>query len=221
MKTFKKLALVSIVSLAFLACNKTDVSCDNCQSAIQHMCDKIAQNNCNPDFMENALNRLQEDCGSAAGNIYAGYMSHTCLFETALDCPSCMVVDDNFSTGHLSVTNTEFNVNSDKDNTDTLTIILTKDEPHPNGSIVIIKSNVIPGDNIFNTTNLALYNGTEIHVNVFKYDPENTFDGTGDLLVTQSADFKFYRPGRWEIDRIANVSIDPTFNDYRVDFEYW
>lgn len=57
--------------------------CDDCQAALDHLAQKLPENGCNPGVMENAVNRIDEDCGEAARASDIDAMVESCLAETS------------------------------------------------------------------------------------------------------------------------------------------
>ncbi len=84
----KKLVSV-LLSLAFLTSCETPDDCEKCDDAVNHMIGKIAQNQCNPAFMENAVKRIKDDCGDDA-NPYIYYLAEMCSegYGMKANCPS-------------------------------------------------------------------------------------------------------------------------------------
>ena len=52
--------------------------CNKCQKAINHMYEKMPENNCNPSWMEEAVDRINKDCPNSVSNFVVGTMVENC-----------------------------------------------------------------------------------------------------------------------------------------------
>lgn len=56
--------------------------CEDCQAALDHLAQKLPENGCNPAVMENAVNRIDEDCDGASDVSDIDAMVESCLADT-------------------------------------------------------------------------------------------------------------------------------------------
>ena len=74
-----KILVTCVLALALASCEK-ESECVKCYEAMDHMQSKISQNNCNPNWMENAVKRIEDDCKSSRAIYAVGYIAEDCAF---------------------------------------------------------------------------------------------------------------------------------------------
>lgn len=205
------------LSILFFTSCEDDDPCEECQAAINHMCEKIQDNSCNPDFMANAVSRLREDCGTATGNDFAGYMMHTCEYETVLDCPTCNHVDGAIVSS-LSVVNVDYT-------------IIASNLPEEDYRLLVFEGDTL-GDIL---TQVTLYqadtnlvsehthrNGSEVYLALAALNLDDDGSITGAKLLTDRTEtFDLYRPGKWFNPRTIRASYDDFSEQYLIEFIDW
>lgn len=110
MKT-KILTLFSLLLL--LATSSCTNECAECSDAIKHMFEKIDQNGCDPNRMENAVNSINDNCGRIFSDFYVYSIAETCnngekiepkcdehMDEQVYQVPVTLVFDNNISTDY-------------------------------------------------------------------------------------------------------------------------
>ncbi len=206
--------ILLIVMLLFASsCKEEEDLCDKCNSAIQHMCEKIEENGCNPEFMENALERLRNDCGFVSGSNFAGYMAHTCSNESALDCGTCIEIDGAISSGHLSLTQVPFELYTNVNNPDVLSIHVFTAAGQINSAQRFVFEMDQGEFNAFTEPD-PLFGGDKIYVEVYDFTEQ-------DLLVEADAFISMARSGNWIDIREIHVRYSFDTDEYVVDFQYW
>jgi len=214
--TSMKFHTLLIISFMFLTSCEDDDPCEDCQSAINHMCEQIRDNGCNPDWMENAANRIREDCGTSVGNDYIGFMQHTCAFESELFCPECIEINGNIF-ADLEVENVDYTLIVNLPDSNYVFRLQNVDE---NGNTLIAtpligkKLNVV--SSAIQKNNRQMYLTLEHH----ELDPENST-----VNVTVVADhieiFDVYRPGRWFNPRTIRFNYEPLTEQHFIEVVVW
>jgi len=206
---FRHILFLLILVLVY-SCDEDDDPCEDCQKAIDHMCEKIQDNACNPQFMQNALDRLEDDCGVVSGRRFAGYMSHTCINESVLKCGICMEEDGDIKTGHLSMANVPFELYTNVNNPDVVSIHVNV-EP-VTGSSFVYKMD--QGEfNSFNSSQ-DFSEGHPIEVTVYDFTEQ-------DVLAQATENIRIARSAHWIATREIHVRYSFDSESYVIDFEYW
>lgn len=192
----KSILIISLLAVALFSCNTPD-ECEKCIEAINHMKGKIAQNQCNPANMENAVNRIKDDCDDdASAHIY--YLAEMCSNGYAMtaacpDLPSSsqieFVVD--FSNGQLG---------------DTTSLFIT----WPNQSQVSYE--VWGGTFGGFKPEKGIREGMQLE---FQLINKNDV-----VVATEKQRFSFVRVNNYDIKRFINISFDQN-TGYSITFEYW
>ncbi len=192
----KKLAFLFISLSIILSCQTPD-DCEKCNEAVNHMKDKIAQNQCNPSFMENAVQRIKDDCGDDA-NAYIYYLAEMCSegYSMLVNCPSLpssnqieLIVFT--KTGTLA---------------DTMYLFCT----WPDGAQ---KNHLSVGSTFagFPLEN-RVYEGQELE---FQLTNKNGF-----VQVTEKIRFSYVRPTKYNLKRFVEIDLDPN-TGYTLNFVDW
>ena len=212
----KTLIIILFSALIISSCDEDDDPCEDCQAAINHMCEKIEDNGCNPDWMQNAVSRLREDCGTAIGNDYAGYMSHTCEYETLLDCPTCQHLDGNI-VSDLSVVNVHYTILSDLPEGN---FRFRLQESNENVTSLLQVSLHGPDTNVVSPYNHR--NDVQIRASLESLDlNEDGSVNSIEIVTDRSERFDLYRPGKWFNPRIIRLSYDDFSEQYLIEFIDW
>jgi len=191
----KKL-LTAILIIPFLCSGCLDLfesELSKCQSAIDHMNEKIVQQNCNPYTMENAWNRIREDCGNLA-DVYVGVMAETCN-KGSVDVPSC---SNDAILADMQEHNIKFQFFTSTGVPDSLAVIVSFSSGHGASFDFGFKGN----DSVGKQFNDYLSEGDEVEIVV-----QNALSNVE--LVRDTQMFTFDREGYWSSDR----GIDIKYND--------
>ena len=89
-------ALPALIALS-LGCEEggCNPGCAKCEEAIAHMTDKIEGFSCNPTFMDNAVNRIRDDCDEFNTERILGAIVEECTAAEGI-AVGCNVLDVNF-----------------------------------------------------------------------------------------------------------------------------
>lgn len=192
----KKLAYLFICLSIILSCQTPD-DCEKCEEAVNHMKDKIAQNQCNPSFMENAVQRIKDDCNDDA-NAYIYYMAEMCSegYAMSVNCPSLP-----------SSSQIEFVVSYDPGSiTDTVFLFCT----WPDGEQ---KSHMAIGGTFAGfPLEKSVREGHELE---FQLTNKN-----GVVQVTEKIIFSFIRPTKYNLTRFVEIDFDAN-TGYSITFVDW
>ncbi len=208
---FFRNTLILLILVLSYSCDEDDNPCEDCQKAIDHMCEKIQDNGCNPEFMQNALDRLEDDCGVVSGRTFAGYMAHTCGNESVLKCGTCLEEDGDIKTGHLSMANVPFELYTNANNPDVLSIHVDLDPINAAGDIVY---EMDQGEfNSFDSFD-PLFEGHPVTVEVYDFTDQ-------DMLAEATEYIRIARSAHWIAIREIHVRYSFDTESYEIDFEYW
>lgn len=209
----KAMYYILIFPFFLAACTDEDI-CEECNVAIQHMCAKIEQNNCNPDYMESALEKLRDACGYYEGNVFAGYMAHSCNFGDFLSCGDCQGTLGLISLDHLSVKSPPFTVRAHVINPDSISVTIAFQNNIP------IWSDFLNAGEIFYSTEdtYRLKNEENVIIRAYKKDP---ISDDSILVLESSEKFSFYRPGNWTNDLIIDIKYDFGEDAYIAEYTNW
>ena len=170
------------------------------------MFEKIDQNSCNPDFMENAHSRLRDDCGILPGNIFAGYMSHTCYYEGQKRFPQCVLNgNEEITTTLLGVAETPIDIIAHSTNPEQVRVDLIIN------STTVGTYDMDPDDDVYFVREERTNIGALIDIVVSDIQTE-------DVLVQSSEVLNVYRPGAWTSLRKITVIWSPITNEYLVEW---
>ncbi len=89
MQHFKSIILLILFVMNLFLLTSCQDECDKCNAAIQHFVSKLPENGCNPEFMQNAVERINNDCdGEVNSAITAAIAADACCNSTipALAC---------------------------------------------------------------------------------------------------------------------------------------
>ncbi len=203
-----KLSVLCFVFLFFMSCEKEKDECADCNSAISHMAGKIAQNVCNPSYMQDAWNKLKEDCGTYRGNLAAGYMAENCAvgYNGSLHCTKLATglqfYDDGLRWFRINYQNALPG--------DSLLVIASYSENFA-GKVEL---------NITANQTIAMeYNGPSDFNWPVYFTVINTI--TQDTVANGMNNFNYNRPNNWGLMREVRINYNPTLQGYTLAFEYW
>ncbi len=201
-------ALLGLFLVSAYSCDDDD-PCEECQDAIDHMHSKIEDNSCNPDFMGNAVDRLEDDCGFSSGHVFAGYMAITCANTGVASRPECNSTDGDIFTSFLSVSGVEFEIRliNTQFADDTLDVSISNSSSDPSWY------EMMAGDYEYPQRD-GLSNGDEVEITIV--DPN-----TDKVLLQKSETFRYWRPGKWTIIPRAEIVWVPLVETYDVNFIDW
>lgn len=150
--------------------------CDECQAAIDHMHEKIQQLNCNPAYMQNAVESINEKCGPVHSDALIGLMAETCYLGRLVKA-SCRDrgktgyegVNINFQKNTTSINNIEVLIYRNSEATTLAEVIITTNGVYP----VVINEKLIEDDMI--QIEVFYNNLSAIKENKFTYDRVNAY----------------------------------------------
>ena len=192
----KNFFIVLVLAAISITCETPD-DCEKCNQAVNHMKDKIALNQCNPNFMENAVQRVKDDCGDDA-SAYIYYMAEMCTegYAIVANCPSLpssseirLIVDT--KTGTIA---------------DTMYLFCTWPDNEQ-------KSHVTVGGTFAGfPLEKSVREGQELE---FQLTNKN-----GVVLVTEKIRFSFVRPTKYYLARFVEINFDAN-TGYSLSFIDW
>ena len=204
---------VSIFSLLFalvlMSCEKEKESeCTKCSSAIQHMADKIGQNNCNPNWMENAVNRIKEDCPSR--DIYiVGYLAEDCSFgyQGNLACTDIAYGVQLYDNAKRPIRVRFKNGTPD----DTIKIMLTDFRW---GFVGADEQTLTLGQTaVMEYTGYKDF-GAQVRIGAYNVS-------TNDTVARAEQEIRYHRTNEWNLMREIEINYNPNTSQYNLDFVYW
>ncbi len=198
-------AFVILILVGFLSCNDNDNEdgCAECGGAISHYNTKLADNACNPDFMENAVNNMKDACGEKTAILAAYIMAESCCIgkNNVVNCTGIAEGISPVST----------------------TLILSVENPISNPLADTVKVRLKKRGNIADSVMLE--------PNEFRVFLEQRFtetekitieilDEQDNLLYEETVPFTFIRPGK--ACRIRSIKVlELNAGEYDVDFVNW
>lgn len=196
------IAIILLISLS--GCDEEDEFCEECNKAIVHMYEKIADFNCDPGFMEEANNRIQEECGASVRNIAVGFMAHKCLNEPDNFFPP--VCEKDIDMGKIySINEVQINIT-----------VSTFSPDHEQLRIYIISDiiekpqelNILEGFSIDFTLN-SIFNAEPIDILLI-----DTSNETDSVVFSMTENLYYYRPGKWNLTRKVDINYIPILEQY-------
>ena len=192
----KNIFLFLTMAALSITCQTPD-DCEKCNEAVNHMKDKIAQNQCNPSFMENAVQRVKDDCGDDA-SAYIYYLAEMCTegYAMVANCPSLP------SSSQISLI-----VDTKTGNTtDTMYLFCS----WPDGEQ---KSHMTLGGTFAGfPLEKSVREGHELE---FQLTNKN-----GAVLATEKIRFSFVRPTKYQLARFVEINFDAN-TGYSLTFIDW
>ena len=174
------------------------------------MCEKLKANNCDPARMQDAYDRMAEDCGFLNAGVYAGYMAENCVGSAvSVPCPVCTDDDENApNIGALSE--------------DIVLIYVANSNfpamPHGTYKTLITKGTfqedveVSGGGEVFFGFKSTTYEGEEFNVQLVR-----TTDDV--VLIDEYVNFTFNRGSNYGQGR--NLVFDYVGGEFTLEFRYW
>lgn len=212
---------ISLLALVFLftSCDEDEDVCGECNSAIEHMYGKLEENNCNPDFMENAYQRIMEHCGVINANYVTGYMAHTCRHDFEdFRAPLCNDIDGEQGFGTLDIDNVSLDLSllsvAPQDENKYLTVRL--DRGLEGGGKEPYTTVMFEG-----TTETLIYNNlrqNEVFLFSVVRDPG---EETEEEFAVIQQEVYFYRPGKWSSVRNFTIGWDFIKEEYFINANNW
>lgn len=198
----KKIEFITLLtfSLFLNGCLVQD-ECDDCQSALQHMAEKIEDYACNPGNLQTAWDNIRNSCSEMV-ETYVGYMAESCEFAY-LETPECgsMISD-----------------------TDIMVVFYAHNGIPGDLEITIQYPGKVGSENFVYTveTNTAII--LRDHVAEDDEITRSIYDA-GDLsgyyLHSQKQKFTFARNGNWHTIRGIYINYDKTTQKYSFTFNNW
>lgn len=214
-----KFALLALLFLVF-SCDEDEDVCEECQSAIDHMYGKLEENSCNPDYMQNAYQRIVEHCGVINANYVTGYMAHTCQhdhdnFFRAL----CEDVDGDQGFSKFRLDNVDISID----------LLNTSNQPEDIQLIIRLEPETTQGSEAPSAllksgqTASITYNDVEQDYNFLLTMIRAIDEGESEpeILLSSQQYFFFYRPGNWNNTRNISIGWDPIEQAYYANWNYW
>jgi len=198
----KKVSLILFLAIPmfFNGCLVED-DCDDCNSAIKHMAEKISNYNCNPNNMQEAWDNIRNSCGAMA-DTYVGYMAEMCEFSY-LETPKCGSI---LSEAGITIA---FYTTSEIPGDIEITIQYPK--------LVGSENFVFTGKYIVMVT-LSEPLAEDDEVTITLYEPGDFSEYT---LASQKQKFTFARNNNWFTTRMVLISYDKTIKKYSLTFQKW
>jgi hypothetical protein len=190
-----------VFGLVLISCTPDDdaPNCEDCQNAKEHMYDNLSNNACDPDRMENAVNKMKTACGDERGIRAAYYMAESCCIGKnelhACFQKSEMAVD-------LIIENP-----SDFPLADTVDIIY-----EANGEFGTLIE-LAPGES-HTVNNVFMISGQSLTINVLDH-------GTARTLLKKGQEITFIRPGKVCTTRTVHVKKLIIDGSLDVEFVNW
>lgn len=202
----------------FVGCNEDDDVCSECNDAIEHIYGKLDENACNPDFMENAYQRIMEHCGVVTANYVTGYMAHTCQYvRNDFKALKCNDMDGEQSFGTAYIDNVDIRVSllsNSGDIEDTqLEVRLEKVEEGGGDG---------PPTALLEVNESALFTFNDVdNGRKFSFSLVRVIADDELVHIEEFEELYFYRPSNWNITREIAIVWDPFENKYIANFNYW
>ncbi len=199
------------------SCDEDDV-CEECNDSIQHMYGKMQENACNPDFMENAYQRILDDCGVVTANYVTGYMAHNCAHDAAnYRAPNCNDRDGEQWFATLNIDNVDIVVEmlSTSGLPDDEELVVRLDKNVEGGGALPQFSTIQKGQSLLFTYD-DVENGVPILFSLLRVTEDEEI-----AYVETSRQLFYYRPGNWNITREIVIVYDPIADGYVANFNYW
>lgn len=198
----KKIAIpLLVVAASIFSCDEQGPDkCEECTPAFNHMCEKIEQNACNPDYMENAKNRIEEECSFLNTCVAYGVMAETCA-EGQVICANCLF--DGLDYQNTADLRLEFQINTPLP--DSTTIVFHKEGSVPEKFDLNLGISTVIVDEGPNEGNRYL---------VAVYDTVNF-----DTVAHSSVVFSYCRPNKYTTTR--RVTLTEVSNAFEFNFLNW
>lgn len=202
----KKLsAVIPLIPFLFSGCDLFEPDCGECQDAIDHMNEKIVQQNCDPYTMENAWNGIKEKCGNLA-DTYVGVMAETCS-KGQVAIPRCsderLLVD-------MQRHKIKFHFFTSTGVPDSLGVIIS----FGSGNGASFDFGFQGNDSVSKLFETYIYESEDIEIVV-----ENAFSNVE--LVRGTQRFTFDRQGYWSSDRGIDIKYKNANGSYSLQFFSW
>jgi hypothetical protein len=183
---------------SFSGCN-TSEDCEDCRAAIEHMFAKINGQGCNPNFMQEAWQRIKDECGNDADN-QVGYMAETC-YNGQKQMAGCKI--------DPGVSEMKFNMSYVSGPTnDTVVLIINRRDGLEQRDVEIAVN-----QSFQKIIDIPIKGGTYLQFRLQSKDTVTTFIDTEQL-------YSFDRPGYW--DQVRTVQVNHTVaNGYSLTFDFW
>ncbi len=205
-----KSSFIGLLLVAFtfaISCSEEDDECSACQSALNHMADKIKANNCNPSFMQNAWDRIRDDCGNRESHA-VGYLAENCTFgyNGSLTCTKLATglqfFDDRKRPISLRYTNIQAS--------DTLLFILGERENSTTKQSAEVSSN---------QSTVMQYEGynefyAPVYITVLQLPLMDT-------VATEKGVMRYNRTNNWSERREVHVTYDTGLQGYTIELKKW
>lgn len=201
-----KYALIALLAIN-VSCDDDEDECDVCGSALSHMASKLKANGCNPNFMQEAWDRIKDDCGGRSGDA-VGYMAENCTFNYngSLRCikeaSGLAFIDDHKRPIRLNYSNAL--------PADSLLFILSHFQNYSFGDSHTLFSNQsavleYTGSNDF---------GSTVYIAVLRVPSMDT-------IATEKETFSYNRTNNWDQMREVNITYDQGLQGYTVALDDW
>ena len=214
MKNFFTLFVLLIL---FISCDEDEDVCGECNDAIEHMYGKLEENNCNPDFMENAYQRIMEHCGVVNANYVTGFMAHNCQYDSdnfrALNCNE---MDGEQVIAKVNINNVDINVTLLSVNQIVTDVTLQVRLEHSGTGGSEPPSALLEAGQTANFSFNNVANGT-----TFEFTFLDDLDENEVIYIVETKELYFYRPGNWNTDRNITIGWDPILQEYYANWNYW
>lgn len=204
MRPQKLFLVIAVLSFVFLSAAECDDQCSKCQSAINHMFEKIEVQACNPNTMQKAWDGIREECDHSDSAV--GLMAETCsLGGTAR--PGCNLPGAVMSDHSISIHLTYSTILTDKQYNISISIRdhLSVYETMPDEIETFI----------FSPDGFVINEGDEVEVIVEVLDA----NGAAQEIARASETFTFARNGSWNEQRGVDFFLRE--EDTLINFLQW
>ena len=196
------------MSIIMVSCKEKEDVCKACNEAIDHMAIKIADNSCNPNFMQSAADRIKLECSSNNPDQIIGYLAENCTFNYK-GYVRCTEVANGFRT--LDV--------------EPRTIAVKYYIAKPNDTISVTVSGFSSYEFGY-STEVTTAGSSEIVYQGANGEGTNLYilminKLTTDTIYTGLKTIRYHRPNQWHLKRTLKVEYNQNLMGYTVDFENW
>ncbi|NBC03160.1 MAG: hypothetical protein GVY20_05575 [Bacteroidetes bacterium] len=190
----------------FLMAAMCEDECDQCQSSINHMYEKIDAQGCNPNTMQKAWDQIREDCDHFDSAV--GLMAETCTFGNTAK-PGC-----NLPAANLSDHNIHILLDHGVPTSGEVYNIVVNVRDHT--SVYEIKyEEFAPEETRFSPDDLVVNEGDIFEI-IIEYIDQN---GIAQEIAKESQTFTFARNGLWDDERVVFINLHPTVPG--INFFFW
>ncbi len=209
MKSYIPLIVFSLI-LLFNGCDKEKESeCVKCNEALLHMSSKISQNNCNPNWMENAWNRITDDCGEGRDDYAVGWLAEKCAFGY---------------NGNIGCTEIAYGLQISDNSPRSIRVRFQNGTPDDTVKVFLsgYRWGYVNADEttlMLGQTDVMDYTGQNDFGSLIRVAAYNTH--TGDTIARGEHELRYNRQDQWNLIREIHINYDVNTQQYALEFVYW